>query len=542
MKETVLVFMKLPNFGFPKTYNLLKNMLFKPTFTYRLFFFVLPVLTCTFCQQPENQTKESTRPNILFIMSDDHTSQAWGIYGGILDSIVQTPNIRRMAQEGALLQNVFCTNSICVPSRGSILTSQYSHQNGIYTLSEGLSPKQDNVAKVLQGNGYQTAIIGKWHLKEKPAGFDYYNVLPGQGRYQNSILRDSTNWEAGGETYKGYSADVIADQSINWLNQRNTDEPFFLMTHFKATHEPFDYPARHANLYEDIEVPEPASLLNFYPEIAERTFSGQELEILGDRYENNNERYPGGPFSLEGLDSIQARKKTYQKFVKDFMRGSTAIDDNIGKLLDYLDEKGLADNTIVIYTADQGYFLGEHGFFDKRMMYEEALRMPFVVRYPPEIEAGSQVNDMILNLDFAPLFLDYAGVNTPEFMEGESFRTNLTGNIAEEWRSSMYYRYWLHQTQRPAHFGIRTERYKLIFYYGQPLGMPGAHEEVTKPAWEFYDLKKDPAEIHNAYHDPAYQETIQTLKQQLLDLKQEVGDEDAAFPVMQEVMNVAWDK
>lgn len=506
-----------------------------------LIFFILLGYCFTSCQSPEPKEKMN-RPNILFIMADDHTSQAWGVYGSVLDSIVQTPNIHRLAREGALLQNVFCTNSICTPSRGSILTSQYSHQNGIYTLSEGLSPDQDNVAKVLQHNGYQTAIIGKWHLKEKPAGFDYYNVLPGQGRYHNPILMDSTNWEEGGKAYQGYSADVIADQTIQWLNNRDENEPFFAMCHFKATHEPFDYPARHAKLYEDIEVPEPASLLNFFPGQTERTFFGQVLEILGNRYENNNNNfYPGGSFSLKGLDSIAARKKVYQKFIKDFMRGSTAIDDNIGKLLDYLDQNNLAENTVVIYTADQGYFLGEHGFFDKRMMYEEALRMPFVVRYPPEIAAGSKPDDMILNLDFAPLFLDYAGIDMPSFMHGRSFRANLTGNTPEDWRTSLYYRYWLHQTQRPAHFGIRTERYKLIFYYGQPLGMPGAHEETTEPAWEFYDLEKDPSELHNAYHDPAYQKTIQMLKQQLLDLKQEVGDEDDTYPVMEEIMNVAWE-
>jgi arylsulfatase A-like enzyme len=230
------------------------------------------------------------------------------------------------------------------------------------------------------------------------------------------------------------------------------------MAHFKATHEPFDYPARYDSLYADIEIPEPASLYDFSPETNGRTWLGQKLWILGQRYVEDSERvangeqprYPGMPFSLEGLDSLQARKKMYQKFVKDFMRSGAAIDDNIGKLLDYLDEAGLDENTVVIYTADQGYFLGEHGMFDKRMMYEEALCMPFVMRYPPEIPAGTRNDDIILNLDFPSLFADYAGIaEQPDFLQGRSFRDNVRGQTPSDWRTQMYYRYWLHQTNRP---------------------------------------------------------------------------------------------
>lgn len=497
-------------------------------------FFALLVLLYSAC---DSQMEEANSPNILFIMSDDHTSQAWGVYGGVMEGIVQTPNISRLADEGALLWNVFCTNSICTPSRATILTGQYSQKNGVYTLADALDPDHDNVAKELSKNGYQTAVIGKWHLKNKPSGFDYYNVLPGQGRYQNPILRDSVSWESGGKEYPGFSADVIADQSIEWLEQRKSDQPFFLMCHFKATHEPFDYPERHKDLYKDIEVPEPAGFLNFYPDQTARTFPGQVLEILGDRYVNNAQRYPGGEFSLEGLDSIAARKKIYQKFVKDFMRSGTAIDDNIGKLLDYLDQQNLAENTVVIYTADQGYFMGEHGMFDKRIMYEEALRMPFVIRFPPEIAAGTENRDIILNTDFAPLWLDYAGVNKADFMQGNSFRSNLAGNTPAEWRQNMYYRYWLHLVRRPAHFGIRDQRYKLIFFYGQPLGMPGTDEQPTEPAWEFYDLKEDPHELHNAYRDDRYQQVIRDMKKEMMQLKEDAGDTDRDFPQMENVLN-----
>lgn len=499
------------------------------------------------CQPPTETT--TVRPNIIFIMSDDHTSQAWGIYGGILADYVKNDHIKRLAAEGVTLENVFCTNSICTPSRASIMTGQYSHQNGVYTLSEALEPDSMNIAKVLQTKGYQTAIIGKWHLKKQPSGFDHFNVLPGQGRYHNPILRTSENWEKGGKTYEGFSSDVIGDLSINWLKQRSAEEPFFLMTHFKATHEPFDYPARHQSLLAEVELPEPSSLYDFGPTYGGRSFDGQQLWRLGERWVRDTEKvkegkkatYPGLPFSLEGLDSLAARKKIYQKYIKDFIRSGAAIDDNIGKILDYLDQEGLAENTVVIYTADQGFFLGEHGFFDKRMIYEQALRMPFVIRYPKEIAAGSRNADMILNLDFPSLFADYAGTELPVSFQGRSFRDNLKGQTSGDWRKQMYYRYWLHQTNRPAHFGIRNDRYKLAFFYGQPLGKPGAHQKATPPAWEFYDLQEDPEEVRNAYRMARYQTVIEEMKTALLSLRSETGDTDADDALMQSILQESWE-
>ncbi len=494
------------------------------------------------------KTSKNEKPNILFILSDDHTSQSWGIYGGILEEYVQNKNIERLANEGVVLDNAFCTNSICTPSRGSILTGQYSHVNQVYTLSEPLPKGHPNIARTFSKNGYQTAIIGKWHLVGRPEGFDYFNVLPGQGRYWNPILKTKENWQDGyesskGKEYNGFSTDVITDLTIEHLTKRDADKPFLMFCNFKATHEPFDYPDRYKTLYENEEIPEPESLYDFGPKTTGRTFVGQKLENLGQRWDSATKdpdnwwtTYPGLPYPLEGLDSLQKRKKIYQKLAKDFMRCGAAIDDNIGKLLDYLESEGIADNTIVIYTADQGYFLGEHGFFDKRMMYEESLRMPFVIRYPKEIKGGRRIDDIILNIDFPALLADYAGIEKPDYIQGKSFRKNLTGNTPNDWRKEMYYRYWLHQPERPAHFGIRNERYKLIFFYGQGLGKKGTSEESTEPAWEFYDLDEDPKELHNAIGEAQYETIIGQMKAAMVKERDKYGDLDDGYPIMREIM------
>ena len=514
-----------------------------------IYFLISGLSSCS--KRGDSTAQNPDRPNILFIMSDDHTSQAWGVYGGGLEDFAYNKNIKRLTEEGALLQNAFCTNSICVPSRGAILTGQYSHKNDIYTLSDYLNPDSSNIVKVLQTSGYETAIIGKWHLKKEPTGFDHYSVLPGQGGYNNPKLKTKGKepWQdhnKGGIAYEGFSSDVIGDHSIEWLQNRNSDKPFFLMTHFKATHEPFDYPERFEDMYADIEIPEPASLLDFNPETTERSFIGQKLEVLYQRYLKDRKKpsekrfYPGVLKDDSGLDSIQIRRLTYQKFVKDFLRSGAAIDDNIGKLLDYLESSGQADNTVVIYTADQGFFLGEHGFFDKRMIYDEALRMPFVIRYPKEIKGGINVDEMILNIDFPALFADYANVGKPDFVEGRSFRKILKSESLSDWRNEIYYRYWQHIPVRPAHFGIRDERYKLALFYGQPLDMNGATQEPTEPAWEFYDLQEDPYEVQNAYTNPAYQERILEMKERLYKLRASIGDTDEKYPIMQGIFKEHW--
>jgi len=508
--------------------------------------FLLIIGLCSISCKTETKITEIP-PNILFIMSDDHTSQAWGIYGGVLKDHVKTPNISRLADEGIVLNNAFCTNSICVPSRAAILTGQFSHKNGVYTLSDALNPDSLNIAKVLQRNGYQTAIIGKWHLKKEPSGFDYYNILHDQGRYWDPILRTKANFNKPSDQWdihNGFSTDVITDLSLNWLDSIDKNKPFMLMTHFKATHEPFDYPDRHKDLYKDIEIPEPQSLLDFSPETTGRSFVGQKLDNLEWRWQQATKdpdkwwcKYPGLPFNTEGLDSVSRRKFTYQKLVKDFMRSGAAIDDNIGRLLDYLETTGLAENTIVIYTADQGYFLGEHGFFDKRLIYEESLQMPFVIRYPKEIPAGKRIDDIILNIDFPALFADYAGIKLPSSVQGKSFRKNLMGETPKNWRKTAYYRYWQHAPIRPGHFGIRNNRYKLAFFYGQPLDMTGVSKETSKPAWEFYDLEKDPGENKNLYNDPTYSTTITEMKVELQKQRELYGDTDEDYPELQNLYN-----
>ncbi len=469
---------------------------------------------------PQSSNGASRRPNILFIMADDHTSQAIGCYGLRLSAYAPTKNIDRIAAEGALLRNCFCTNSICAPSRASILTGQYSHVNGVKTLAGKLAPETDNVAKCLQTAGYQTAIVGKWHLKDQPAGFDYYNVLRSQGRYHDPILYETgADWQQGGKVHPGHSTDVIADQALNWLRTgRDTERPFCLMCHFKAVHEPFYSHDRYRDLYADRDLPEPEDLL--WPESPRgKRFAGWPLEILTQRFLKNAERYAPPALDVTGLDDEGIRKATYQKFIKDYLRAVAGIDDNVGRLLAWLDETGQAQDTVVIYTADQGYFLGEHNLFDKRFMLEESLRMPFIIRYPREIAAGTHLDDIVLNVDFAELFLDYAGAALPATMQGHSFRANLSGHTPDDWRDAMYYHYWTHQKERPSHYGIRTQRYKLIYYYG--LVRDG---RTPEQCWELYDLQTDPGERVNQVDNPEYGAIIASLKRHLGRLRVEYKD------------------
>ena len=453
-------------------------------------------------------------------MSDDHTSQAIGCYGLRLSAHAPTTNIDRIAAEGAILRHCFCTNSICVPSRASILTGQYSHVNGAKTLAGRLAPTVDNVARHLQAAGYQTALIGKWHLKDQPAGFDYYNVLRGQGRYHDPILyATGADWQQGGKVHQGHSTDVITDLALDWLRDgRDRDKPFALMCHFKAVHEPFYSHERYRHLYADRDLPEPADL--FWPESPRgKRFEGWPLEILAERFQKNPNRYAPPRLDVAGLDAEGIRKATYQKFMKDYLRAVAGIDENVGRLLAWLDETGQAEDTVVIYTADQGYFLGEHNLFDKRFMLEESLRMPFVVRYPREIAPGTSVDDIVLNIDFAELFLEYANAAVPADMQGRSFRANLAGHTPGDWRDAMYYHYWTHQPERPSHYGIRTERYKLIYHYG--LVRQGRDPEQC---WELYDLQTDPRERTNQYDNPQYSATIADLKRRLRQLRTEYND------------------
>jgi arylsulfatase A-like enzyme len=486
------------------------------------------------------------RPNILFIMSDDHAAQAISCYGGRINN---TPNIDRIAREGLRFDNCFCTNSICTPSRAVILTGKYSHNNGVLTLDDVFDGSQQTFPKLLQQAGYYTGVVGKWHLKTEPTGFDYYNVLPGQGDYFNPRLKEKgkewKNGERGGEIFDGYVTDVITDLALDFLKKRPKEKSFCLLYQHKAPHDMWEYDEKHAHLYEDVDIPEPDNLFDDYENRGEaikrcrQKLTMDEAIFLhptqGDQFDDVREK-------IGDLPPDEQKRKAYQYFIKAFLRCVASIDDNVGRVLDYLDQSGLAENTIVVYTADQGFFLGEHGLFDKRFMYEESLRMPLVVRYPREIKPGSVSDDIALNVDFAETFLDYAGVRIPGDMQGRSLRPLLGGNTPEDWRTSMYYRYWMNRPHFDvaAHYGVRTKRHKLIFYYGLGLNASGALDKPAPPEWELFDLVKDPKEMNNVYNDPAYAEVVKELKAELLRLKRELGDTDDKYPELMKVREKHW--
>ncbi len=487
-----------------------------------------------------------THPNILFIMTDDHTTQAMSCYGSRIN---KTPNLDRIANEGMRFDNCFCTNAICEPSRASILTGTYSHVNGCTTLDANLDNSLENVAKILQRNGYQTGMVGKWHLgqgpKHWPTGFDHYSILQGQGPYFDPEM--VVNGQK--QTFHGYTTDIITDQSLAWMHQREKDRPFFLMCHHKAPHRPWDPDDKHKDMYKDEIIPAPET---FNDDYATRCYAAREAAIrIADHLWPNDLKIepPEGmgprsdlltPETLTGyslttrdgetvtFDSFEELKFwKYQRYIKNYLRCVASVDDNIGRMLDWLDEEGLAENTMVIYTSDQGFFLGEHGWFDKRFMYEESLRMPFLLRYPRGCSAGAVQEQIITNIDFAPTWLDYAGIEVPDHMQGYSFRPLVGGVTPDNWQQSVYYRYWMHLSDCniPAHYGVRTRRYKLIHYYGEALGQPNTIDRSTPKAWELFDLETDPVELNNVYDNPAYADAVQELTRELARLQERVGDQ-----------------
>jgi len=445
------------------------------------------------------------------MMADDHAAHAISAYGSRIN---QTPNIDRIAAGGVRMTNCFCTNSICTPSRAAILTGQYSHKNGVYTLDDKLDPARNHVAKELQRAGYQTAMIGKWHLATDPTGFDYWNILPGQGVYYDPVFINR-------KKYTGYCTDLIGDFTIDWIKQRDKKKPFFAMCHHKAPHRPWQPAPKYKDLFKDSIIPEPDNLYDHYEGRA-RSVAAVTMKV-GEDMQTSDVKQEFPP-DLKG-DAL--RKWAYQLYIKDYLRCIRSVDDAVGRTLDFLDAEGLASNTIVIYTSDQGFFLGDHGWFDKRLMYEESLRMPFLMRYPGAIRPNSVNRDMVLNIDFAPMFLDYAAAPAPAEMQGRSFRPNLEGHTPHDWRKAMYYRYWMHNTNDhhvPAHYGVRNDRWKLIYYYGKPLGMTGANPPDTAPDWELFDVRSDPREMHNLYHDPKYAKVVAEMKALLDKLQKEAGD------------------
>ena len=460
----------------------------------------------------------SSRPNILFIMSDDHAAHAISAYGS---KVNHTPNIDRLGAEGVRLTNAFCTNALCTPSRATILTGQYSHVNQVKTLDDELdSSRPIQSQKLLKQAGYETAIVGKWHLgnneASNPQGFDYWNVLPGQGDYYDPVM-----FENGIEKrYEGYVTDIITDRTVEWLDSRDSDYPFFLMVHHKAPHSPWLPAERHEDLGIEGEFPEPETLMDDY---ATRSTAVKISSIQLEDTSERNLKFDPPP----GITRAGKRKWAYQRYITDYTRTVQAVDDSVGTLLDYLDQHGLAENTLVVYTSDQGMFLGDHGWHDKRFMYEESLRMPFLARLPGQIEAGSVSTEMLLNIDFAPTFMDYAGVDVPDEVQGQSGRELLEGKSPEGWRTGLYYRYWMHTLGHRIipHYGVRNDRYKLIYYYGVTPEDTGNPEIKIDAEWELYDLKSDPREINNVYGDPNFADIQTALLAELDRLQTEAGDQ-----------------
>ncbi len=501
------------------------------------------------CQVNIEESATSKRLNIIFIMSDDHAEQAISCYGS---KLIQTPNIDRIANEGIRFNNGFVTNSICAPSRAVLLTGKYSHLNGLRDNRDHFDGSQVTFPKLLQQADYYTSIVGKWHLKTTPTGFDHWNVLVGQGSYYNPVMVQN------GDTSRhiGYTTDLITDFAIESLEKRDSTKPFCLLYHHKAPHRNWMPDPKHAKMFdEDLPIPE-----TFYDDYETRSAAAKEQDMrIDDLFLSLDLKLFPGDFETEtgtggsnNFDAVKSWEQTYnnltpeqktawdahydpirnefkekkpsgkalsewkyQRYIKDYLACVKSVDDNIGRLLNYLDENGLAENTLVIYTSDQGFYLGEHGWYDKRFMYEESLSMPLVARLPGKISANQVTDEIVLNLDFAPTILDFADVDIPEEMQGKSLRPLTEGKILKDWRRSMYYHYYeyphgWHDVKQ--HYGIRSKRFKLIHFCNDI------------DAWELYDLKNDPNELNNLINSPSHQTAVVDLKKELEKLKTQFKD------------------
>ena len=475
------------------------------------------------------QPARGGRPNIVYIMTDDHAAHAIGAYGSRVNS---TPHLDRLAREGVLLTSVFATNSICTPSRAAILTGQYSHINGV-TMFNRFDSSRMTVARLLQQGGYHTGMIGKWHLGSDPVGFDRWEILPGQGAYWDPVFYTAT----AEKTYTGrYATDVITDLAIEFIESRPRNRPFFLMMHHKAPHRPWQPNDEHAAHFAGQRIPEPVT---FWDSYATRTDALHENEqrVAADLTNRDLKLPPPAGLAGEALtrwqrikpDSVTIERDgkqvtltgeplvrwKYQRYMQDYLATVQSVDDSVGRVLALLDKTGLARNTLVIYTSDQGFFLGDHGLFDKRFMYEESIRMPFLMRWPAAIKAGTKTDAIALNVDFAPTFLEAAGLPVPTDMQGRSLLPLVRGRPPADWRTSMYYRYYHdpgdHNTR--AHYGVRTRTHKLIYFW-------------KKDQWELFDLLNDPYELHNLYGEPGQDGLTARLKEELSRLKKEVRDTD----------------
>jgi N-acetylglucosamine-6-sulfatase len=499
-------------------------------------------------QDADAQIQREVKPNIIYIMSDDHAATAIGAYGGRLAKLNPTPTIDKLAQEGMVFENCFVTNSICTPSRACILTGQYNHRNSVYDLDDPLESKRQYLPIEMRKAGYQTAMIGKWHLRAEPSAFDYYCVLPNLNTYFNPtfLVRGEKPWPENAIKPEGHVTDITLDLVLDWLkDRRDPAKPFFLMYHNKAPHDMFEFAPRYKDYLKDVDIPEPSSLWSQpgFGSLATRGYRDELLPYIGTSIGTRNPRFNYvKKFRFENLPTEEQRKRAaYNEYLKCYLRCVKGIDDSLAILVEYLRSAGLMENTVIIYTSDQGMMLGEHDYMDKRWMYDESERMPFIIRYPKSIRPGSRTDAIVENVDFAATLLDFAGRKAPEAMQGRSFKTICeTGIESVDWKKSAYHRYWMHMVHHdnPGHFGLRTKDYKLIFYYGM-----GRDDKMprTPPAWELYDLKKDPQELVNVYDDPAYATVVADLKKQLADKRREIGDDGSDYPLIEAVVREYWD-
>jgi arylsulfatase A-like enzyme len=493
---------------------------------------------CAPGEKNKPQAEAQQRPNIVFIISDDHAYQAISAYGGRLAEVAPTPNIDRIADSGMLFTNCLVTNSICGPSRATILTGKYSHQNGFIdnTFGSQFDFNQQTFAELLQDAGYKTGVLGKLHLGAKPSkGFDYIDILPGQGSYYNPVFIN----EQGQYKLEGYTTEIITEKAIQWMDSIKSDtQPFMLFLGHKSPHRPWQPGPNEIGMYEGVTIPEPESLFDTYTgnrtvaamnfmSISEAMKLEQDLKITsgpqGGFTSKQQKTWDSiyGPinekFNKENPTGNDLTRFKYQRYMKDYLASVAGVDKGVGQVLDYLNASGLEENTIVIYTSDQGFYLGEHGWFDKRWMYKESLRTPLLVSWPGKIEAGTRTDRLVSNLDFAETFLDIAQTEIPEDMQGKSILPILKGETPENWREAHYYHYYEHPSEHDVrrHYGITTDRYKLIHFY------------YDLDQWELYDLEKDPNEMQNRYGDTAYAEVQSELHNRLEVLRTTYQDNDS---------------
>ncbi len=509
----------------------------------RLIIFLFLITSSCFAQQ---------KPNIIYIMSDDHDADAISAYN---KKLINTPNIDRLAREGMMFKKAFVGNSICGPARATLLTGQHSHKNGMKDNRTRFDSSKTTLPKLISPAGYQTAIIGKWHLVSYPTGFDYWKILPGQGLYYNPRM---INMKGDTTVINGYATDVITDEALNWLDNRDKQKPFLLLLHHKAPHRNFVPKLKWLEVFSKKTFPEPTTLFADMKQHGQ-AWQTQRMSILHDMtlgsdlkidpfYLSQLKGFKLDSGDIRGYNAIMNRipeterkkikeiyaergkqlltvwgndslvlKAKYQWYMQDFIACVASVDENVGRILDYLDKNNLSNNTAVIYTADQGFYLGENGWFDKRWMYDVSMQSPLLVRWPEKIKPGSITTSMAQNIDFAPTMLDIAGVTPPDWMHGISLKPLLTGKQKSLLRKNLYYHYYEYPIDHYVvpHLGVRGERYKLIYFY-------------TMNEWELYDLKTDPQEQKNLIKSPAHQKTLSQMKSELLKLRNQYDDHEQA--------------